>query len=98
MKYFWVSSWRPNKWLKERIILGLLKFLKGMSMSIPARNKRYKMVNRNQTVELLIYIRFLFSRISKVAKFTLLLLSVDWSDKGRESWVWQNVILQNKTL
>jgi len=62
----------------------------------PSKNK---MVTQDQTAELLFYMRFLFSRISRVVRFNCLLIFMDWCDKERnlkqyEGYLWKTTLLQ----
>jgi len=54
-----------------------------VSVSIPTKNKRYMMATLDRTLELLIYSRFLFPEVSRVASFNNLLVSANWRNKGK---------------
>jgi len=71
---------------------------KSISMSIPTKQKRYKIVTQDQAVELLIYITFRFLMVFKFTTFNRLLVFADWSDKDGKSKVRRNVLRKRKLL
>ena len=84
--------------IKGKDSLKFIQIFKDVSLSVRVENKRCKLVTLGQTFELLIYVRFFFLRISRVARFNTLFISVNWSDKGKKLKVQRAVAMQNETF
>jgi len=63
--------------IKGKDSLKFIQIFKDVSLSVRVENKRCKLVTLGQTFELLIYVRFFFLRISRVARFNTLFISVN---------------------